>query len=304
MRKSIKEPIPQLFEAWEFLSQAADAHLAGDKRSAEAFLEDANDPALWVWLYPEWEKCHLNVVNKLPPGDTKPVPKDARDTKRFLSSSDKVALLRRDGYRCRYCGCPVISPEIRKLICGLYPSAAPWDETNPAKRHMGLQALWLQFDHVVPHSHGGRSDIGNSVVSCALCNFGKDKYTLLQLGLEDPRLRDVVSVNWDGLERLTAVATPQAPKKRSLPAPDALAGRDRPTVTSSAPATYFFPDARISAGYVYTPPLNGKERWFKLGTGVEATQAERHGKTGCILRCSPDLLIRRGLSPYQFLDPL
>jgi 5-methylcytosine-specific restriction endonuclease McrA len=304
MRHSIKEPIPQLFEAWELLSKAADAHLSGDRKFAEALIEEANDPALWGWLYPEWEKCHLNVINKLPYGDTKQVPKDARDTKRFLSPSDKVALLRRDGYRCRYCGCPVISPEVRKLICGLYPSAAPWDETNPAKRHMGLQALWLQFDHVVPYSHGGRSDIENSVVSCALCNFGKDKYTLLQLGLEDPRLRDVENVSWDGLNRLSAVATPQWPKKRMMPAPDSMAGRARPKVTSSAAANYFFTGARISAGYLYTPRLDGKERWFKLGPGVEATQAERHGKAGCLLSCSPDLLIRRGLSPDQFLDPL
>ncbi|WP_137110630.1 HNH endonuclease [Rhodobacter sp. SY28-1] len=296
MRLSIKEPVPQLFEAWELLSQAADAHLSGELKSAEALIHEANNPALWAWLYPEWEKCHLNVIDKLPHGDTTPVPKSERDTKRFLTSSDKVALLKRDGYRCRYCGCPVISPEVRKLICRLYPAAAPWDENSPTNRHMGLQALWLQFDHVVPYSHGGCSDVQNSVVSCALCNFGKDKYTLLQLGLEDPRLREVVQVNWDGLNRLLAVATP--PTKLKFPTPTGSL-----TVNPVRPiGTYFIPGAHISAGYLFTPPIAGKERWFKLGPEVEATQADRRGAVGCVLKCAPNLLIRRGLSPDQFAD--
>lgn len=296
MRPSIKEPIPQLFEAWELLSQAADEHIDGDPKSAGALIHAANDPALWAWLYPEWEKCHLNVIDKLPHGDTKPVPKAERDTKRFLTPSDKVALLRRDGYRCRYCGCPVISPEIRKLICRLYPAAAPWDENKPANRHMGLQALWLQFDHVVPHSHGGRSDLQNSVVSCALCNFGKDKYTLLQLGLEDPRLREVVQENWDGLDRLLLKGAPSPTVKVSERTRNHVVEPVRPV------GTFFIAGAHISEGYLFTPPLGGKERWFKLGPEVEARQAQRRGTAGCVLKCSPNLLIRRGLSPEEFAD--
>jgi hypothetical protein len=40
----------------------------------------------------------------------------------------------------------------------------------------------------VPHSHGGRSSSENVVISCALCNDGKDKYTLRQLDVADPRI--------------------------------------------------------------------------------------------------------------------
>ncbi|WP_371933304.1 hypothetical protein [Ruegeria discodermiae] len=54
----------------------------------------------------------------------------------------------------------------------------------------------------MPHSHGGLSDAENVVVSCALCNFGKHGFTLRQLGVSDPRLREPISVAWDGLERL------------------------------------------------------------------------------------------------------
>jgi hypothetical protein len=51
------------------------------------------------------------------------------------------------------------------------------------------------------HSRGGRSSESNVVVTCALCNFGKDKYTLRQLDVADPRLTEPVPCEWDGLER-------------------------------------------------------------------------------------------------------
>ena len=111
-------------------------------------------------------------------------------------------VLRRGGYRCRYCGIPVVHADIRKTASRLYPEAVVWDSRDPARQHAGFQCLWLQFDHVVPHSHGGRSTPDNVVISCALCNFGKDRFTLRQLDLEDPRSREPDPMDYDGLERL------------------------------------------------------------------------------------------------------
>jgi len=107
----------------------------------------------------------------------------------------------RDGYHCRYCGIPVVRPEIRKLAHELYPDEVTWGRTN-ASQHAGFQALWAQYDHVVPHSYGGTNDIGNLVVSCAACNFGKMSFSLEQIGLSDPRERPPIRSSWDGLERL------------------------------------------------------------------------------------------------------
>jgi len=305
MRQSLKDPIPELLISWELLSVAADAYMGGDFKGAEALFDEANIPILWDWLYPHWEKCHLNVIEKSPPGDSTLIAKAERHAKRFLDANDKAALLRRDGYRCRYCGIPVISPEIRKTICAIYPHVVPWDAKEPRKRHMGFQSLWLQFDHVVPHSNGGRSDLENSVVSCALCNFGKDKYTLRQLGLEDPRLRLPVPTGWDGLERLSTAKTvglngrgstltdlvPEAqPRKLALEAQPGCAGKSKHLTT------IFLKGARISKGYLYTMPIQGKERWFKLGLDVQAEAATRVGDTGCLVTCSDVHLLRRGLS--------
>lgn len=205
MRTSIKDPIPEIFEVWEALSAAADAHLSGDAAAAEKWLRRGDDLTVWSWLNPAWIDVDQHVVEARPEGDTHPVPKSERDPDRNIRAAVRRQVLQRDGYRCRYCGIPVVPAEIRKLLAGLYPAAVPWDAADPARQHAGLQCLWMQYDHVLPHSHGGRSNSENVVITCALCNFGKHGFTLRQLGLSDPRLRDPVPVSWDGLERLRSV---------------------------------------------------------------------------------------------------
>lgn len=201
MKRSIKEPIPEIFQAWDSLNRAVDAHLMGDTQSAHDFFKDADSIPVRNWLNPGWSRPDLHVVTRDPAGDTREVPNSLRDPDRNIAPSIRAAVLKRDGYRCRYCGIPVVSAEIRKLACRLYPDAIPWEQYNPMRQHAGFACLWLQFDHVVPHSHGGRSSTENVVISCALCNFGKDKYTLLQLNLSDPREYPPVATSWDGLER-------------------------------------------------------------------------------------------------------
>lgn len=202
MKRSIKEPIPQILQSWDFLSQAVDAHLAQNKLLAEELFKKADMREVWEWLNPGWTRPNMNVVIPHPHGDTQEVPKNLRDSDRNITSAIRSAVLQRDGYRCRYCGIPVVHADIRKLAHRLYPDAVPWEPYDVTKQHSGFACLWLQFDHVVPHSHGGRSSLDNVVISCALCNFGKDKYTLLQLNLADPRLTPPVPSKWDGFNRL------------------------------------------------------------------------------------------------------
>lgn len=95
---------------------------------------------------------------------------------------------------------PVIRAEVRKRIAASYPEEVPWGSTNRTQ-HAAFQAMWAQYDHVVPHSRGGTNDLDNLVVTCAPCNFGKMSHTLDELGLEDPRDRPPVKSLWDGLER-------------------------------------------------------------------------------------------------------
>lgn len=59
-----------------------------------------------------------------------------------ISASKRFEILKRDGFRCRYCG-----------------AAAP---------HVDLE-----IDHVVAVSRGGRNDPSNLATACGLCNSGK-----------------------------------------------------------------------------------------------------------------------------------
>jgi hypothetical protein len=86
-------------------------------------------------------------------------------------------------------------------VQALYPEQVPWGRSN-ATQHAAFQAMWAQYDHVVPHTLGGRNELDNLVLACAACNFGKMDYSLEELNLEDPRLREPRASTWDGLERV------------------------------------------------------------------------------------------------------
>lgn len=299
-RRSIKDPIPEIFEAYVLLSNAADAHISGDYAGADLLFRRANMPEIWHWLNSAWSYSEIvgRIKVREPAGDTTLVAKSDRAPSR-IPPDVKAAVLARDGYRCRYCGAPVVDAEIRKIAKTLYPDAVPWVDHVPEQQHAAFQCLWLQYDHVVPRSHGGPNTEDNLVVTCALCNFGKDKYTLKQLGIRDPRERAPKPSPWDGIERLRPYKTrvSKAEDSRSHN-PSEL----RTSIASKPPWTFFLPGAWISAGYLTSPPIAGKARWFKLGTEVKAEETVREGVAGCRLICDASHFIRRGLSPEEFLD--
>lgn len=306
LREFIKNPIAVIYEASALLSRAAEAHLNGEREAAEALFRQADIQEIWNWINPDWEKPHLNVRVHEPEGDTREIPKINRDPVRAPPLNVKATVLARDGYRCRYCGIPVIHADIRKIAHTLYPNAVPWDWRDPRQQHAAFQCLWLQFDHVIPHSHGGSSTVENVVVTCALCNFGKDKYTLKQLGLSDPRVRPPVPVSWNGLECLRKCAPPRPkPRVTSSSNGGTPEARSPPPMGIELAQTnrFFLPGAWIQGEYLYTPPIAGKARWFKIGQGISAEPASRDGIKGCLLMCDPVLFRRRGLSPESFLDP-
>ena len=117
------------------------------------------------------------------------------------TAAQKAVLHQRDGYHCRFCGIPVIRAEVRKRLMAAYPGALPWGP-RAVTCHAGLQAMWAQYDHVVPFKRGGSSELDNLVVTCAPCNFGRWACTVDEVGLLDPGVRESVRSSWDGLERV------------------------------------------------------------------------------------------------------
>jgi len=181
------------------LRQAANAHLLGLTKETEQLLRESNSAVVRQWLDSIWGKSsayvHVRSVCDAPGN----LPKTEREGARMPSSQDKRLLLKRDGFHCRFCGLPLIRQEVRSYLHRYYPDALPWGRTN-ISQHATFQALWVQYDHVLPHARGGSNDLQNMVIACAACNFGRMNYTLEEVGIADPRLYSPFESDWNGLE--------------------------------------------------------------------------------------------------------
>lgn len=199
-RICLRDPIPEIMEAAALLDQAVTAHLSGQTDLADELIRRAEIPAVRDWTESLWGTASPYVQFRDVPNAPPSIPREQRLETRMPNSVEKKALVERDGYHCRFCGIPVIRTEVRNRIRTDYPDALRWGATNP-EQHAAFQAMWLQYDHILPHARGGNNDLSNLVVTCAPCNFARMNYTLDEVGLADPRLREHVRSEWDGLER-------------------------------------------------------------------------------------------------------
>jgi 5-methylcytosine-specific restriction endonuclease McrA len=201
LKTCLRDPIPEIFDAARYLDAAVSAHLAGKVELADELFRLADNPAISKWTESLWGKGGPWTQAPLPVKNPAPhISEDQRSEPRMPTKSQMAALLERDGYRCRFCGIPVIRREVREKITQKYPDAARWKSRN-VHQHAAFQAMWLQYDHLLPHSRGGVTDLSNLVITCAPCNFGRTELTLEEVGLLDPRLRNPIRSTWDGLER-------------------------------------------------------------------------------------------------------
>ena len=199
-RDCLREPLPMHFWAAFKLEEAVSAHNNGDRFRAAACFASTNRPEFREFLASLWGRYskYNSPVDGVRIKHGQSALKGDRAQSRMPTKAVQREVIRRDGHICRYCGVPVVSPVIRKAINAAYPEAVPWGRKE-SDQHSGFQALWLQFDHVVPHSMQGSNEPANLVISCAGCNFGKSNYSLEQLGLNDPRDRKPILSKWIGL---------------------------------------------------------------------------------------------------------
>jgi hypothetical protein len=199
-RPCLREPIPEIADAARYLDAAVSAHLVGRSDLAEDLIRLADMPAIREWTESLWGAnspyVKYRVVADAPPS----LPEDQRINARMPTTAEKRMLHQRDGYHCRFCGIPVIRGEVRTRIGKVYPDALPWGSKN-VEQHPAFQAMWLQYDHLLPHARGGNNDLENIVITCAPCNYGRWNRILEEVGVVDPRTREPVRSRWDGLER-------------------------------------------------------------------------------------------------------
>lgn len=206
-RRCLRDPIPEIFEAANLLSYAATAHLAGDTSNAARLIKEADKPAIRDWIESLWgsrskypEKVHYLRIRQVAETSSA-ISTHERIQARGPTAEIAAELIERFGWNCVYCQIPLIDRKARNLMIAAYPAALRWGRTNDSK-HTAFMCMDNEFDHVVPHSHGGTNEIGNLVPCCAPCNCGKENWTLEQLGLIDPRRHQVPKSDWDGLTRL------------------------------------------------------------------------------------------------------
>jgi len=199
-RDCLREPIPEIFDAARLLDAAVTAHLRGESELASRLFGMANDPKVREWTESLWGTASPYIKVREVPGAPPSLDKNQRVPVRMPNAKERQLLHERDRFHCRFCGIPVIRKEIREKIKRIYPEFVTWGRTN-LSQHAGFQAMWLQYDHVVPHARGGNNDLENVVITCAPCNYGKWNYLVSEIGLSDPRRRPPSQSWWDGLER-------------------------------------------------------------------------------------------------------
>lgn len=198
-RACFRAPIPEIFECANLLREAVDRHLEGNNASASALFSQANNSLVREWLDSIWGKKSLYIDYRPVPNSPPVLKKVQRLETRMPSSAEKAALLHRDGFHCRLCGIPVIRSEVRKYLHALYPNDVPAGRTN-ASQHAAFQAMWVQYDHILPHARGGTNAEENMLITCTACNFGRMEFTLDEVGIKDPRCRPAMKSSWCGLD--------------------------------------------------------------------------------------------------------
>jgi hypothetical protein len=143
----------------------------GDAETAGRLIGISNMPAIRDWTESIWG-AKSPYLQYCATSDGLPVlPRISRIALRMPTLAEKQALHERDGYHCRFCCIPVVRSEVRRRIVAAYPNEALWGRRN-SEQHAALQAMWAQYDHILPHSRGGTSELSNMAVTCAPCNFG------------------------------------------------------------------------------------------------------------------------------------
>jgi hypothetical protein len=84
-----------------------------------------------------------------------------------LSESEKVEILRRDSFTCRYCGIRTVFLPVLRALSAMFPDPFPLDDGWTVQgTHPAYNLLSSTYDHIVSPTRGGESDPQNVVTAC------------------------------------------------------------------------------------------------------------------------------------------
>ena len=198
---SRKCPLP--YPKWvdnqiDIFLDVVDSFISGNKKSCLSKLKEIQSEKITLWFVEHGQMSgrHRNIQLKKP--QPHPIDKSMRDPERSPKKLQN-SVFERDGYKCRYCGNKLISQDfIRLFIKKLNSPFFKRGDTN-LTTHGIIHLSWPVADHVIPWNLGGKTNLSNLISSCASCNYGKDGYTIEQLGISNPFNRVPIIDKWDGL---------------------------------------------------------------------------------------------------------
>jgi 5-methylcytosine-specific restriction endonuclease McrA len=189
---SLKPANATVIASVEAFREAARLVQSGDVDGARRIIAALDDAVLRQhWNDTCDEPTRRGAPSTIPPHDGE---RAARNTPPTVIT----ATFERDGWRCRWCGTPVVSPEAFKRMHATFPAEFPRDATNDG-RHGLILAASASHDHVLPLARGGDENAENLVTACWPCQFGRFDWTLDEVGLRDPRERPPIVDDWDGV---------------------------------------------------------------------------------------------------------
>ena len=193
------------YPAW--FDSEIDTFVDSVKLASKGLLEESrsklakiNSQELMSWFVEIGQNSGQYRINSR--GDTQ--KREKSGAKRKWPASRELEVLRRDNFCCRYCAIRLVpSKQLEKFTNMVGMNAFPNGKGNLEKHGIRL-IMTATFDHVSPMSEitdRDRNVLENVVASCWSCNFGKNYFTLDELGLDFPKATNH-SKEWDGLTGL------------------------------------------------------------------------------------------------------
>jgi 5-methylcytosine-specific restriction endonuclease McrA len=197
--KEFDRSIDLLLEATIFATQGKSG-----VEQAQQLIQQMADAEMRSWfddIAQNSGSVRLELLNRKPQEllGTSPVK---RPTKK-----QEKQIIHEQGFHCRYCGIRIVLNDQMKKLQSLvgYETLPNRSKELKRMRNTDIHGIWLltraTVDHVEPMAKGGL-DVNrkeNLVACCWPCNYGKWKYTLEELEIDNPMRREPRRTDWLGL---------------------------------------------------------------------------------------------------------
>ena len=198
--KNCPLPLPDFFNSSleKFSVSVRELTLRNTKAALDALFECNSEEVGSYFMEHGQQSAYFRVFDRAAIDKQNKKMKKINKDPRINAAIEKEIFIR-DSYRCRYCGLRIISKDVFAQYARIVGQDVFSTSRINSKRNgltLGLRGV---ADHVEPYSGGGKTDSNNLVTSCYSCNFGKAGYTLQQMGILDPRLREPIEDDWMGL---------------------------------------------------------------------------------------------------------